>query len=151
MGTLTEAAERELLTAAQLILQAGAMLCAMPSDRELDRARAIKAALAFATEATMFAAAVREALEDLDEDLDDDGSDLMIEPHPELEALAQVCTCGKDRGDHAAAAPHGIMEEGAGFRVAECFGFVPADRSTERPMHNVPTDPPPAMPAAEVQ
>ena len=59
----------------------------------------------------------------------------------EVEALAALCTCGHDRGEHMAEAPHSC--EACACSEA-CPTFTPAARPTERCIDDAPTDPPPA-------
>ena len=41
-----------------------------------------------------------------------------IQPHPDLQRIAQMCICGRDAGDHQADAPHACDE-------TDCGAFVP--------------------------
>ena len=58
----------------------------------------------------------------------------------EVEALAVLCGCGHDRGDHLVDAPHPC-------EACECDRYVAADRPTEPCLDKSPTEPPPAPPS----
>jgi hypothetical protein len=136
----------EIDRASERVLERVLAVSQMGKGSELERARKLRCVDEVLEDVVLYASAVRELMAD-EQSLE--AASYWSTPSPILEALEARCTCGRERGDHANEEPYAVLEDELADGGPICLGFVPADRSTERPIAKVATRPPPA-PAAEV-